>query len=182
MAGEQAPARSTGSLNVTGAMPQIAQVAAPDHSHLFSLQLTFGFLFFVICLGIVPQVLTTVAAPDCQIAGGIATAKASFARGDELEEQNRARDAEARASAQSIVAAAKVKAAKDAEKKIATEDKKIAAKIAQAEEAIHAASVKALAEIEAVSADAAQDMVARISGASVTAVDAQKAVKAALNG
>ena len=81
-----------------------------------------------------------------------------------------------------MVITAEAKAAKDAEKKIATEDKKIAAKIAQAEEAIHAASVKALAEIEAVSADAAQDMVARISGASVTAVDAQKAVKAALNG
>lgn len=163
-------------------MPQIAQLAATYSSQIFWLLLTFGFVFFVIGLGMVPKVQSTVDARDAKIADDLATAKASFARGDELEEQNRARDAEARASAQSIVAAAKVKAAKDAEKKIATEDKKIAAKIAQAEEAIHAASVKALAEIEAVSADAAQDMVARISGASVTAVDAQKAVKAALNG
>lgn len=163
-------------------MPQIAQLAATYSSQIFWLLLTFGFVFFVIGLGMVPKVQSTVDARDAKIAEDLATAKASFARADELEEQNRARDAEARASAQAIVAAAKAKAAKDAEKKVATEDKKIAAKLAEAEDAIRAASAKALAEIEAVSAEAAQDMVARISGASVSAADAKKAVKAALNG
>tara|TARA_B110001454_G_C12692377_1_gene422830 strand:- start:1180 stop:1671 length:492 start_codon:yes stop_codon:yes gene_type:complete len=163
-------------------MPQIAQLAATYSSQIFWLLLTFGFVFFVIGLGMVPKVQSTVDARDAKIADDLATAKASFARADELEEQNRARDAEARANAQAIVAAAKAKAAKDAEKKIATEDKKIATKLAEAEEAIRAASAKALAEIEAVSADAAQDVVARISGASVSAADAKKAVKAALNG
>ncbi|MDQ4420882.1 ATPase [Sphingobium sp. DEHP117] len=163
-------------------MPQIAQLAATYSSQIFWLLLTFGFVFFVIGLGMVPKVQSTVDARDAKIAEDLATAKASFARADELEEQNRARDAEARASAQAIVAAAKAKAAKDAEKKVAAEDKKIAAKLAEAEAAIAAASAKALAEIEAVSAEAAQDMVARISGVSITPDAAKTAVKAALNG
>lgn len=163
-------------------MPQIAQLAATYSSQIFWLLLTFGFVFFVIGLGMVPKVQSTVDARDAKIAEDLATAKASFARADELEEQNRARDAEARASAQAIVAAAKAKAAKDAEKKVAAEDKKIAAKLAEAEAAIAAASTKALAEIEAVSAEAAQDMVARISGVSITPDAAKTAVKAALNG
>lgn len=163
-------------------MPQIAQLAATYSSQIFWLLLTFGFVFFVIGLGMVPKVQSTVDARDAKIAEDLATAKASFARADELEEQNRARDAEARASAQAIVAAAKAKAAKDAERKVAAEDKKIAAKLAEAEAAIAAASTKALAEIEAVSAEAAQDMVARISGVSITPDAAKTAVKAALNG
>lgn len=163
-------------------MPQIAQLAETYSSQIFWLLLTFGFVFFVIGLGMVPKVQSTVDARDAKIADDLASAKASFARADELEEQHRARDADARATAQGVVAAAKAKAAKDAEKKIATEDKKIASKIAEAEEAIRAASAKALTEIEAVSAEAAQDVVARISGASVTAAAAKKAVKAALNG
>jgi F-type H+-transporting ATPase subunit b len=39
-----------------------------------------------------------------------------------------------------------------------------------------------MAEIEAVAADAARDIVARLSGANVTADEARNAVKAALNG
>ena len=163
-------------------MPQIAQLAATYSSQIFWLLLTFGFVFFVVGLGMVPKVQSTVEARDAKIAEDLASAKASFARADELEEQNRVREAEARAAAQAIVAEAKAKAAKDTEKKVATEDKKIAAKLADAEAAIAAASAKALAEIEAVSVDAAQEMVARISGAAVTAADAKKAVKVALNG
>ena len=45
-----------------------------------------------------------------------------------------------------------------------------------------AASAAALTEIEGVAAEAAQDMVAKISGGKVTAAAAKKAVKAALNG
>ena len=146
-------------------MPQIAQLAATYSSQIFWLLLTFGFVFFVVGLGMVPKVQSTVEARDAKIAEDLASAKASFARADELEEQNRAHEAEARAAAQAIVAEAKAKAAKDTEKKVATEDKKIAAKLADAEAAIAAASAKALAEIESVSVDAAQEMVARISGA-----------------
>lgn len=163
-------------------MPQIAQLAATYSSQIFWLLLTFGFVFFAVGLGMVPRIQSTVSARDARIAEDLARAKAAFARADEIEEDHRARENEARAAAQAVVAEAKAKAAKDAEKKVATEDKKIAAKIAEAEDAIHASSARALAEIEAVAAEAAQDMVAKISGASVTSGAAAKAVKAALNG
>ena len=163
-------------------MPQIAQLAATYSSQIFWLLLTFGFVFFVIGLGMVPKIQSTVDARDAKIAEDLARAKAAFARADELEEEHRARENEARTAAQGVVADAKAKAAKDTEKQIATADKKVAAKIAEAEEAVRAASAAALAEIEGVAAEAAQDMVAKISGGKVTAAAAKKAVKAALNG
>ncbi|MCB2014185.1 MAG: ATPase [Sphingobium sp.] len=163
-------------------MPQIAQLAATYSSQIFWLLLTFGFVFFVIGLGMVPKIQSTVDARDSKIAEDLARAKAAFARADELEEEHRTRENEARAAAQGVVAEAKAKAVKDTEKQVATADKKIAGKIAEAEEAVRAASAAALTEIEGVAAEAAQDMVAKISGGKVTAAAAKKAVKAALNG
>lgn len=163
-------------------MPQIAQLAATYSSQIFWLAVIFGLVFFVIGLGMVPKIQSTVDARDAKIAEDLARAKAAFARADEIEEDHRVRENEARAAAQDIVAKAKAKAAKDAEKQLATADKKMAAKIAEAEEAIRASSAAALTEIEAVSAEAAQQMIARISGAQVSQDDAKKAVKAALNG
>lgn len=163
-------------------MPQIAQLAATYSSQIFWLLLTFGFVFFFIGRGMVPKVQSTIDARDAKIAEDLSSAKAAFARADELEEEHRTRDNEARAAAQAVVAEAKAKAAKAAEKQIATADKKITTKIAEAEEAVRAASAKALAEIENVAAEAAQEMVAKISGVAVPADAAAKAVKAALNG
>lgn len=163
-------------------MPQIAQLAATYSSQIFWLLLTFGFVFFIIGLGMVPKIQSTVDARDAKIAEDLARAKAAFARADEIEDEHRARENAARAAAQAVVAEAKGRAAKDTEKKVAAEDKKIATKIGEAEEAIRAASAKALAEIEAVAADAAQDMVAKVSGAAVSPDAAAQAVKAALHG
>lgn len=163
-------------------MPQIAQLAATYSSQIFWLLLTFGFVFFIIGLGMVPKIQSTVDARDAKISEDLARAKAAFARADEIEDEHRARENAARAAAQTVVAEAKAKAAKDTEKKVAAEDKKIATKIGEAEEAIRAASAKALAEIEVVAADAAQDMVAKVSGAAVSPDAAAQAVKAALHG
>ena len=52
--------------------------------------------------------------------------------------------------------------------------------IAAAEARIKAAADAAMGEIETVAAEAAQDMVAKLSGATVSAADAAQAVKAAL--
>ncbi|MGE4429873.1 MAG: ATPase [Sphingobium sp.] len=161
-------------------MPQIAQLAATYSSQIFWLLLTFGLLFFVVGMGMVPKIQSTVDSRNAKIADDLARAKAAFARADEIEEDYRARENESRAAAQDIVAKAKAKAARDSEKQVATADKKIATKIAEAEEAIRASSAKALEEIEAVSAEAAQDMVAKISGGEISRDAAVKAVKAAL--
>ncbi|MPT47215.1 MAG: ATPase [Sphingobium sp.] len=161
-------------------MPQIAQLAATYSSQIFWLLLTFGLVFFVIGLGMVPKIQSTVDLRNAKIADDLARAKAAFARADEIEEDCRKRDTENRASAQSIVADARAKAAAESEKQVAAADAKIAVQIASAEEAIAASSAKALTEIEAVAAEAAQDMVARISGGEVSRDAATQAVKVAL--
>ncbi|RVT39817.1 ATPase [Sphingobium algorifonticola] len=161
-------------------MPQIAQIAETYASQIFWLLLTFGFVFFVIGLGMVPKIEATVGARDAKIAGDLETAKAAFARADEIEADYRKHDADARAAAQARIAEAKAQAARDTEAKVKATDALVAEKIAAAEAEIRAASTSAMAEIEHVAADAARDMVAKISGLSASPEAARQAVKAAL--
>lgn len=161
-------------------MPQIAQIAETYASQIFWLLLTFGFVFFVIGRGMVPKVQATADARDAKITGDLDAAKAAFARADEVEADYRARDAENRAATQATLARAKSEAAKVSEGQLAAADAEIASRIGAAEARIQAASQAALAEIETVAADAARDMVARISGVQASEEAARNAVKAAL--
>jgi F-type H+-transporting ATPase subunit b len=161
-------------------MPQIAQLAATYSSQIFWLLLTFGIVFFVIGLGMVPKVQSTVDARDKKIADDLEAAKANSAAADALEADWRAKENEARADAQAKLAAAKAKAAKDREAKLAKEDAAIGEKLAAAEAEIAAGRGKALGEIEAVAAEAAADIVRRLAGTDVSADAALKAVKAVI--
>lgn len=161
-------------------MPQIAQIAETYASQIFWMLVTFGFVFFVIGRGMVPKVQATADARDAKISGDLDAAKAAFARADEAEADYRARDAESRASAQAVLAKAKGDAAKASESKLAAADAEIAGQIAAAEARIKAATDAAMTEIETVAADAARDMVARISGLQASDEAARNAVKAAL--
>lgn len=161
-------------------MPQIAQIADTYSSQIFWLLLTFGFVFFVVGLGMVPKVQGTADARDAKISGDLEAAKAAFARADEAEADYRDRDLKNRADAQATLAQAKAQAAKASEVKLAAADAEIAGTIGAAEARIKAASTAAMAEIEMVAADAARDMVARISGVEASEGAARNAVKAAL--
>jgi F-type H+-transporting ATPase subunit b len=161
-------------------MPQIAQLAEVWSSQIFWMLVTFGFVFFVVGLGMVPKVQSTVASRDGKIAGDLEAAKVAFAKADAVEADYRARENESRAEAQATVTAAKAKAAKESEKRLAKADAKIAEDIAAAEARIKAASAAAMTEIEAVAAEAAQDMVAKVAGLRAPADAARQAVKAAL--
>ncbi|MEJ7935255.1 ATPase [Sphingobium sp. AN558] len=161
-------------------MPQIAQIAETYASQIFWLLVTFGFVFFVIGLGMVPKVQATMEGRDAKITGDLDAAKAAFARADEAEAEYRARDAESRVAVQAALAEAKAKAAKASEVTLADADATIAGTIGEAEARIKAASTSALAEIETVAVDAARDMVARISGLQASEDAARNAVKAAL--
>lgn len=161
-------------------MPQIAQLAATYSSQIFWLLLTFGFVFFVVGMGMMPKVLSTIDARDSKIASDLAAAKAAFASGDEAEAQYRIRENEIRSAAQKIVAQAKVAGAQATEAALAQADAQISEKIAAAETAISAASAKAMNEIESVAADAALAMVAKVSGTAPAPDAALTAVKAAL--
>ena len=161
-------------------MPQIAQLAETYSSQLFWLVVFFGITFFLVGRGMVPRVMETVAQRDQQIAGDLAAARAARDAADAQEEAWRVRENENRAAAQTIVARAKADAAAKAEKTIAAAQKRLDTKLAEAETRIGEARTAALAEVEEVAADAAQDIVARLAGVKVTRPAAAKAVKEAL--
>src|SRR3546814_4012414 len=73
----------------------------------------------------------------------------------------------------SDVCSSDLKAAKAAERRLADADAKISEKIGAAEAEIAAATASAMTEIEMIAAEAAQDMVAKISGATASAAAAR---------
>ncbi len=115
---------------------------------------------------------------NARIAGDLAAAERARAGAEEAEERGLKADVEARAAAQAVTAAAKAKAAKDAELRIAKADAAVAEKLAAAEADLAKARKGALAGIEKVAAEAARDIVAKVSGGQVTAAQAGSAVKA----
>lgn len=161
-------------------MPQIAQLAEIWSSQIFWLLVFFGLTYFIVGRGMVPKVMETVEKRDARIAGDLAAARAARDQADEQEEAWRVRENENRASAQAIVAKAKADAAVASEKKIAAAQKRLDAKLAEAETRIGEARGAALAEIESVAAEAAQDIVKRLAGVTVTKPAAAKAVKEAM--
>ncbi len=165
-------------------MPQISQFAESWYaaSQVFWVLLTFGFVFFVIGLGMFPKIEATVDLRDRKIADDLAAAKAAHADADALEEQHRTALDVSRANAAKVVQAAKDKAASDAAKKLVKADAELSEKLGAAERALGEAKASALAEVEAVAAEAAAEIVTRLSGAKVTATEAKLAVKAVAHG
>lgn len=163
-------------------MPQIEQIAATYASQIFWLLLTFGLVFVVVGLGMVPKVAATIDDRDRSVAGDLAAAEAARTSADQAEENWRVKENAARETAQKRLAEARGQAAAASEKTVAAAHAQNEKKLAEAEARISDARTNALAEIEAIAADAATDIVARVSGAKVTAAEAQQAVKAALNG
>lgn len=163
-------------------MPQIEQIAATYASQIFWLLLTFGLVFLVVGLGIVPKVAATIDDRDRSVADDLAAAEAARASADKAEENWRVQENTVREASQKRVAEARAQGAAKTAATLAEANAKVAAKLAEAEARIAEATKAASAEIEDVAAEAAADIVARLSGTSVTTVEAKQAVKAALNG
>ncbi|MCW1384445.1 ATPase [Novosphingobium sp. KCTC 2891] len=161
-------------------MPQIEQLATTYASQVFWLLVCFGLVFFVVGLGLLPKVTSTVDLRDRQIADDLAAAEAARAAADAEEEAWRVTANKQRAEAQALIAAAKVGAAKATEASLAVAAAKVDETLAAAEARIGAARQAALGEIESVAVEAAQDIVSRLAGLSVSTEQAQGAVKGAL--
>jgi len=161
-------------------MPQIAQIDATFASQLFWLAISFGLIFLVIGLGMVPKIGATVEARDQKIAGDLEAAERARAAADETEEAYRQQLDLNRAEALKVTQAAKDASARETEQRIKTADAELNQKTDAAEAQIRAAAEAAMADIEAVAAEAAQEMVTRLSGAKVTKAEAAKAVKQVL--
>jgi F-type H+-transporting ATPase subunit b len=161
-------------------MPQISQLAATYASQIFWLLLTFGIVFVVIGLGMVPKIQGTVDQRDAMVTGDLAAAEAARTAADQAEEQWRTKENAIRADAQRVIAEARAEAAKRTEAVLAEANERVNARLSAEEARIAEASCAAMAEIEAVAAEAAQTIVTRLSGASVSEDEARGAVKAVL--
>jgi F-type H+-transporting ATPase subunit b len=161
-------------------MPQISQLAATYASQIFWLLLTFGLVFVVIGLGMVPKIQGHVDRRDQAVADDLAAAERARAEADRVEEDWRTKQNEIRAEAQRVLAEARAAAARATEATLAAANDRNAAFLAAEEARIAEASRAAQAEIETVAADAAQTIVARLSGATVGPDEARQAVKAVL--
>jgi F-type H+-transporting ATPase subunit b len=162
-------------------MPQIDQLPVIFFSQLFWLTLVFGFIFFVIGKGMLPKIQSTVDMREKKIAEDLEGAQQARAAADETEAAYRARMDASRADAAKVTQEAKQASALETEAKVRKAADKINAKVEAAEQKIRDKVQAARAEIEAVAAEATQEMVARLTGIKVDKKDAADAVKAELN-
>lgn len=162
-------------------MPQISQLAATYASQIFWLLLTFGVVFFTVGLGMLPRVQATIGNRDRRVADDLAAAQAARDASTQAETAWRTRDADNREAALTRVAKARAEATAATEATLATANAADADRVAKGEADIAAAATRAVGEIEAAAADAAQAIVAQIAGLTVSAAEAQAAVRQALS-
>ncbi|MDP9413359.1 MAG: ATPase [Pseudomonadota bacterium] len=161
-------------------MPQIAQISETFASQLFWLVIAFGLIYVVIGRGMLPKIEATVEQRDRRIAEDLAAAERARIEADTREEAYRAQVEANRAEALKVTQAAKDAAARATEQRVKAADAELGRRMDAAEAEIRAASAAALADIENVAAEAAQEMVAKLAGASVPRERAAQAVRAAL--
>jgi len=163
-------------------MPQLTQLPQIFWSQLFWLVVVFGLTFFVIGRMMLPNIQGTVDLRGKRIANDLERAQAARVAADQIEADWRARMDAARAEAAGMSQDARQESARETEVRVNAAAEKIGAKADAAEAKIRAASEAARGEIEAVAAEAARDMIQRLTGVKVAASEATSAVKAAMNG
>ncbi len=161
-------------------MPQIAQIAATYASQIFWMLVVFGLIYFGIGRSMLPRIEATMDGRAARVADDLAAAQAARRTADETEEAYRTRMGEARAAAQRAAQEAKASAAAESEAKVKAADAVSAERMTTAQAGLKAQAIAAMAAIEDVAAEAAQDIVTRLSGAAVSRERAAAAVKTAL--
>ena len=162
-------------------MPQISQLALVYQSQWFWLLLVLGAIYLFVGRGIVPRVEATVDARDAKIAADLSAAETARNAAEATEEAWRKRINDAQGDAVRATAEAKAAADKTSEARVKAADADLAIKANHAAAALATARSGALAEIEAVAAEAARDIVAKLTGASVTETEARGAVAGAMS-
>ena len=162
-------------------MPQIEQLPYIFFSQLFWLLVVFGIIFFGIGRGMLPKIQSTVELREKKIAEDLERAQAARAAAEETEAAWRARTDAARAEAARLSQEAKQESARETQARVKAAADKINLKVEAAEGKIREAVNAARSEIEAVAAEAAQGMVARLTGVQVDKQEAAQAVKAELH-
>ena len=159
-------------------MPQLSQLSEVLLSQLFWLAIALGFIFFVIARGMVPKIQATVEAREQRIAGDLEAAQRARVAAEKTEAAWRQRMDAARADAAHIAQEAKQASARETEAKVKKAADKIGLRVEAAEAQIRSAGEAARAEIHAVAAEAAREMVKRLTGIGIDNRAAAAAVKA----
>ena len=163
-------------------MPQIKQLPFIFASQLFWLLVVFGIIYFFIGRGMVPKIQSVVEQRDAKIAEDLAAAQRAREEAEAVEAAYRERIEASRSEALKVAQEAKQQAALETEKRLKSIDDQIAARVTEAETRIRAAAEEARRELEPVAAEAASDLVGKLTGQKIAAKDAEPAVKAVLNG
>lgn len=158
-------------------MPQIAQLSEIFASQLFWLVITFGLIFVVVGLGMVPKIQGTVDLRDSKIAADLQTAASARDTADRLEADYRATLDRSRAEAAKVAAEAKAAAAQATEARVKAADSAAQTRLEEASRRIAEARTSAQSEIESVAAEAAAAMVSRVAGLTVDEGTARAAVQ-----
>ena len=162
-------------------MPQIAQIASTYAGQIFWLLIVFGLIYFGIGRSMLPKIEATVDLRNTKIADDLAAAERARADADATEEAWRTKMTAARAEAQLATSEAKAAGALATEKRVKASDMVFAEQVSVAETAINAAAEDAMLKIEAAAVEATQDLVAKLSGVSVTSAAAADAVRKAIS-
>jgi F-type H+-transporting ATPase subunit b len=163
-------------------MPQITQLPIIFWSQLFWLLLVFGTIFFVIGRGMVPKIRGVVEQRDAKISGDLEAAQRARDEAEKTESAYRMAMDASRAEAMKLASAAKQAGAREAEERTKAVDEKVGVKISEAEARIREAVETAMRKVDVVAAEAARDLVAKLTGQTVPDEDARRAVKAVLHG
>ena len=163
-------------------MPQLSQLSEVYLSQFLWLAVALGFIFFVIARGMVPKIQATVEDREKRISSDLEAAQLARSEAEATEADYRARIDASRAEAMKLAQAAKQESARDAEQRTHAVTAEIDQKIAKAEAEIRGSLQKAMADLDEVAVEAAREMVSKLTGKTVPAAVATRAVKAELNG
>lgn len=128
------------------------------------LALFFSILYFGIVRTTLPRVAKVVTVRETVVADDIAAAEQAKTSADALRARHDADVAQAHAEAQAVVAEAKGRAAEATQKLLQSTDAQIEARSRASEEQLGKARTRALGEIDRIAADAAADIVHRLTG------------------
>ncbi|MGE0006167.1 MAG: F0F1 ATP synthase subunit B' [Parvibaculaceae bacterium] len=155
-------------------MPQLDVNTWPPQ--LFWLAVTFLVLYFLISKIVIPRTGGVIEGRRNQIENDLASAQRFKADTDKAVAEYEKALAEARGKAHTIARETRDRLNAEVDKERGKLDAELAAKIAAAEKSIQATRSKALASVSEVATDIAADIVSRLTGTSVTAADAARAV------
>ena len=163
-------------------MPQLYQLATVTWSQWLWLAIALGFIFFVVARGMVPKIQATVIAREQKIAGDLEAAQKAREEAQATEEDYRKQIEASRAEAMKLAQAAKQEGACESEQRTRAIDAQIGERIAAAEAEIRKSLESAKGELDGVAVEAAREIYAKLTGKTVPAAEATRAVKAVLNG